>query len=544
MMSSGAALISGNAAGESRAATRTRWLSWAFLTALLLFYVAIQGWILKASNFYAYLNDFWFLRQLGDRFTGLNPGALQDGFFPYLYPLLQKLLPESIALQVSASASLVFAVGVILIVYIASSRIVGPGWALVAAWIVAFQPDFFTYATVAGADMLSAVPVAGAVLLLVLWCAGRHQGSPWLLFWSGFLMGVGGSLRHHVLLLAVVPLTLALQNSGNRARSFLFTFAGAAISYAPQIIVNVASGHAPYSTLQSFNIYRVVVGVDWLSTSTLDPNEYSSPIRVLVSHPYEFAISYLHGLEEFAVPLFLVSLAVFFTCRSPWRKLTWSLLAGTYVYVALVALAFSPRAVVVLVPIWGLAAALLVGVAAARLAQLSGRVGDPGYQWSAVAVASSGLLLFTLPWLRAGISQGLERVELEIGRQQVKHAISEQPLEGDTIDLITNDYDFYSLESPAVRVRYIGGIAPISQTKQSDPLYGIVDLETLVCENMGASTTYVLWRGPYSDGIPSELGRALVGDVTDPLIQSEPLLRDFTWSRLNSESCTARSEKL
>lgn len=477
----------------------TNIVSYSILAAFLIAYSAIQAWIMVASNFYAYLNDFWFLRKLAENFSGTNFAALQDGFFPYLYPLIQSSIPESVALPLSTVLSFIASLGTIVMTYAAANRIVGPAWALVAVWIVSLQPTFFTYSTVAGADALSVLFVAASVLTLTFWVNGKNAGNPWLLFSSGFLIGVGATLRHHILLLSLIPLAAALlSRSKKKSKAVAASLGGVFVAYIPQMIVNISDGYGPYMTLQGFNVYRTVVGVDWSTTASLDPALYSSPFRIIINYPFEFANAYLSAWGSFAVPVLLIAAAAVVLLSTKWQPVLTAILVAAGAYAITTSVAFSDRTLMALAPLLGISSAVIAGRWGTWLLHpwITLRSGSQYLATSLVTALIAALLLWlTLPWLEQNVLSSRDRIAMEDTRsEQESNLLSLDPPES-MDQVLSFDFNFYSTAIPGAYPRVVGGIQPISQQDlwSLDLQEGLSDRQ-YQCELANQGISRILWN--------------------------------------------------
>lgn len=491
------------------------WIFWAYLA----LYIAFQGAVLVASNFYAYLNDFWFLNQLSERFTGTNIAALQDGFFGYLYPLLLKLIPQPVLLPAAAIVSLIAAAAIIALSYFTASRIVGPGWALVAAWIVSMQPDFFSYATVAGGDALAALAVATAIWLLASRAIPKSDGqqfdqpSAWIIFTAALLISVGGTIRYHVLMLASVPLAFALLQPRRRIGLAGMSIAGAAIGFLPQALVNIAAGKGPLFTQQGFNIYRQAVGVDWDTTDKLDPAAYESLFAVLRSHPQEFASGYLMAFANFTLPLLVLALAFVFAYRTHWRPFIGALAIGGTVYAITTALAFSGRTFIALAPPWGIAAAVSMGLAATWL---NGLQADDRHPRPALAglpvgiLATAALVWGTLGWVTTNEANAWDRLQLENARRATEEALLQVPGIDSMRQVFTNDFNFYTTRIPDYVPIHNGGLVQVSQpgTDMAKALDGS-SVQAFLASGARHGIRAVVWDSESSSDFSQEVVAAL-----------------------------------
>ena len=495
------------------------WIFWAYLA----LYVAFQGAVLVASNFYAYLNDFWFLNQLSERFTGTNIAALQDGFFGYLYPLLLKLIPQPVLLPAAAIVSLIAAAAIIALVYFTASRIVGPGWALVAAWIVSMQPDFFSYATVAGGDALAALTVAIAIWLLATRAIPKSDGqqfdqpSAWIIFTAALLISVGGTVRYHVLMLASVPLAFALLQPRRRVRLAGMAIAGAAIGFLPQALVNIAAGKGPLFTQQGFNIYRQAVGVDWNTTDKLDPAVYASLWAVASKYPQEFVSGFLTAFANFTFPLLVLSAAAVFAHRTRWNPLLWSFVGGGVIYALTTSLAFSGRTMIAFMPLWGSAAAVSFGLAAEWLRSLraNDRTLRPGLTGIPIGVLTSSALIWgTLGWVATNEANAWDRLQLENSRRATEEALLQIPGIESMRDVFTNDFNFYTTAIPGYVPNHNGGLVQVSQpaTEMATSL-DLSSIDALSCSAHKGRIRAFVWRPDSAQESQSEVAAILGGNV-------------------------------
>ena len=482
------------------------WVFWAYLA----LYVAFQGAVLVASNFYAYLNDFWFLNQLSERFTGTNIAALQDGFFGYLYPLLLKLIPQPVLLPAAAIVSLMAAAAVIALAYFTAARIVGPGWALVAAWIVSMQADFFSYATVAGGDALAALAVAIAIWLLASRAIPRsddqefNQPSAWIIFTAALLISVGGTIRYHVLMLAAVPLAFSLLQRERRIRLAAMAIAGAAIGFLPQAVVNIAAGKSPLYTQQGFNIYRQAVGVDWNTTDKLDPAAYASLWAVVRNYPQEFVSGYLTAFEHFTFPLLVLVVAAVLAHRTRWNSLMWSFAVGGTVYAVTTSLAFSGRTMIALMPLWGVAAAAAFGLAATWLQGLHREQGAQSRALAGVPASiltAAALAWGTLSWVTVNEANSWDRLQLENARRASESALLQLPGIESMRQVFTNDFDFYTTRIPGYVPLHNGGLVQVSQrgTAMAASLDGS-GASSFLCSAAKLDVRAILWRADSNSG--------------------------------------------
>ena len=487
-------------------------------------YAAFQAAVLTTSNFYAYLNDFWLLRQLSERFNWTNPAALQDGFFGYLYPFVLKFVPQDASLPIAAVLSLVAACAIIWLTFDAASRIVGPAWGLVAVWLVAMQPEFFIYASVAGADMIAALLVVAALWLLVA-KTGNEPNRVRVLFTAGLLIAVGGTARYHVLVLAAIPFFLGLLSAGSRWRNAAAPVAGALLGFLPQVLVNLSAGRSPFFTQQGFNIYRQAVGIDWQNTAAMDPASYGSVLAVARAYPQEFVSAYLGALENFIFPLLVLAVAVLLAHRTVWRNLMWSFLLGSLVYALMTSLAFSGRALIALMPLWAIAASVVFGFGAAWLsgARMSERTSIAVRGAPAVALTVGLLAWGTFPWAVEAETNAWNRGQAERLREVQDAALARiAPGLTSMRQVFTNDFDFYSTRIPGGAPIHNGGLVQISQagTDMAKSL-DTSSVQAFVCSADEAGIRAVVWNPGNGGAAADELKAVLYGSESAGRVATE-----------------------
>ena len=491
----------------------------------LLVYFLLNSWIILASNAHALLNDFWFLKQVSVRSQWGDPASLYDGFFPYLYPFMLKFVPESLLLHSTALLSLLAACLTITFVYLSAKYLVGPIWAIVAVWIVALQPQFFTYATVSSADSLAALPVAAAIWVLIREWNGNNPNFIRALFFAGLLIGVGASLRYHTLLLLIIPLVLGVTVKHARLKSIIAAISGFVLGYLPQIFVNAMAGELPWSTSQGFNMYRQAVGVDWNTTDSLDPNLYSSPLSVIFDNPVNFATNYLSAFSNFTFPLAVIVFAAFLSLGTKWSAILWALAAGAFVFAVVSSTAFSDRALIVFMPIWGISAAWVLGEGYKKIT--ADRVSFAGGKAHLVALAqysliTTVLLWGTLPWIQSGLASGIARSELEVSRANYEYYFLESVKVDSMNEVFSNDFNFYTLKVPNFVPQHNGGLAAISQKgTEMAPAINTSGVQPFLCDSLSRNIQATIWNPGNGSGTEAELNSILSGESEN----SEIILR-------------------
>ena len=481
----------------------------------LVIYFFLNLWIILASNAHALLNDFWFLKEISERTQWSDPSSLYDGFFPYLYPLLLKLVPDSLLLHTTAFLSLIAACLTIVFVYLSATYLVGPIWAIVAAWVIALQPQFFSYATVSSADALAALPVAAALWVLLREWRQENPRFGRALFLAGLLIGSGASLRYHTLLLVIIPLALGLSISGLRWRATLAVISGFLLGYLPQIVINASAGEMPWSTMQGFNMYRQAVGVDWNATDSLNPDLFASPLSVILNNPASFTMNYLTAFSNFAFPLVVVVTAAFLSRGSRWNAIMWSMAVGALAFSLTSSTAFSDRTLIVFMPIWAISAAWIFQQGSEKLTRLSNWKKDfrsrlsPLLQYCLISVL---LLWGTIPWIQSDLASGIARTELEASRANYEASFLSSVNVSSMTEVFSNDFNFYTLEVPGFVPLHNGGIAAISQRGTTmAPAVEVSGIQPFLCDSFRRNIQATIWNPGNGSGTEPELNAVLSG---------------------------------
>lgn len=488
------------------------------LTLIFLFiYVFVQVFILLLGNFHVYLNDFWIFRLTARTSDWSDPGSFFDGFFPYLYPAIVKIIPDSSLLVVAGLLSVVAGAIALWLVFMTGSRITNAWWGLVPLWMVAFHPEFFTYVTNPGTDILALLPLALMILILTSISTDNLSGPKlsWYLFSAGLLVGVAATIRYHAAIFIVIPLVFVLLRPSGKIRGILFVLVGAGIAYLPQFVVNISAGKGLFETFQGFNVYRQAVGVDWYTTSSLAADQYSSILTVIVNHPSEFFIGFASNLASFVFPLFVIAMGTWLSFGTRHFALLVSFLVGTFVYSLFVSMAFSGRAFILILPVWGIASAVVFS----RVHGWLKRIGDQ--PWLAPKpvgfVVAVGLLFGTFGWIASDIQVGFGRVDLERSRVNYSAVLENTVNSGDMDAVFSNDFNFYSTEIDGFVPRYNGGLVQIGTSPR--PLWPEIDttsVDSFLCSAFREGIQYVVWNPANSSGVDPTLAQTLTGEIANP----------------------------
>lgn len=353
--------------GRRQAWARGReiWTYACFYSLALLF---LNYW----NGFHIGVNDFWANYYQADNQDFTDAATLYDGFFPIGYPTLLRLAPgddyveAGFAITAACRLLLIGVFGTIALRYL-------PGlWALGTTAALSILPRVFENIFSPAADLpMLLLGVVGAGLLLT---AGEsaHPPRTRALLWvaAGAAFGLSGLVRQHGLVLAAGFMLGALIT---KPRDFFYiVLCGLACTmvYAPQFVVNIKSGHGLFETMQHVNVYKMMYGVELRDV----PLDLAPDVRKLIADdPARFFAAWSRhvlGMGPVLIPAVLAALAV---RDAVLRRLGFIVLAAGVPYLCAVALGWSARAVLPMIPWAALLTACLLQRAQAYVAARVGR---------------------------------------------------------------------------------------------------------------------------------------------------------------------------
>jgi 4-amino-4-deoxy-L-arabinose transferase-like glycosyltransferase len=324
-----------------------------------------------------------------------------DGFYQLGYPLLLWLLQPLTGGNVFLAARLIAALSGLLLLLATwlLGRAICPveqrrGGALLALLLLALSPFVVQYALYVGTDMpFAALWIAGLAALLLP--RGMTPGRAVL---AGLLCGLAFLIRHPgLVLLPVGWIALALLHASEGSRRLseripwrlggYFTL-GWLLAVAPQLVVNIANTGSPFYSQQAKNIWLAVYGNTDFGGRWNDAANDVSLLEIVLADPPRFFGNWWRnfqgfvgtgaedtrefgtaiGLRLLAVPanwLALIGLGIWLWRGDRRQRL---LALGSLLYVLGVCVGFVlPRFFLPLAPVWALAAATPLVLAAAPL---------------------------------------------------------------------------------------------------------------------------------------------------------------------------------
>lgn len=355
------------------------------------------------NGFHVGINDFWANYYQADNQDFSDAATLYDGFFPIGYPTLLRLAPGDDYIEAGFAIAAAFRIFLIGVFGTLALRYLPGTWALGATAAFSILPRVFENVFAPAADLpMLVLGLAGAGCLMIAG-EGERDRRTRLSLWiaAGALFGLSGLIRQHGLVLAAGFMLGAVLT---RPRDFFYVVLSGlvcAAAYAPQFMVNLRADRGLFETMQYVNLYKMMYGVELRDV----PLDLAPDVRKLVTDdPVRFFAAWSRhvlGMGPVLIPSLLASLLV----RDPaLRRLGRITLIAGVPYLAAVALGWSARAVLPLVPWAVLLTACLVQGTQAYVAVRVGR----GALFNAVL----GVALLALAALASDKNAGLARAYL------------------------------------------------------------------------------------------------------------------------------------
>jgi len=360
---------------------------WIYAGAYSVASLALNLWF----GFHIGMNDFWGHYYQAENLNFSDPQTLYDGFFPIGYPVLLRFAPGGDFIEAGfaiAAAGRVLYLGIFGSVAL---RLLPGAWALFATAALSLVPRVFENALTPGADLpMLVLGFAGAscVLLATLREEPSRGRFAWMIT-GGALMGLSGLVRQHGLVMAAGVFLAAVALRPRDLGRVIVSGLACTIAYSPQIAISLWAGRGPFETFQYVNIYKMMHHVE-LRHVPLDLAPTLGPI--IAEDPLAFFSAWSHHYLAMLPVLIPALLAAIFLRDRALRRVGIALLIAGVPYLAAVALGWSARAVLPLIP-W--AVLLAVCLVQRGEAALAGRIGG---RVSALRVVVAAAALLAAMW--------------------------------------------------------------------------------------------------------------------------------------------------
>ncbi len=329
----------------SRDALRWGQAIWLYATVYSVALVALDVWF----GFHIGMNDFWGHYYQAENLDFTNPETLYDGFFPIGYPALLSFVPGDDFIQAGFAIA---AAGRILYLGIFGSmalRFLPGAWAMFATVALSLIPRIFENVLTPGADLpMLVLELAGAscVLLATLREEPSRGRFAWMIL-GGALMGLSGLVRQHGLVMAAGVFLAAVALRPRDIGRIIVAGLACTLAYSPQIAISLWAGRGPFETFQYVNIYKMMHHVE-LRHVPLDLDPKVGPI--IAEDPIAFFSAwwrYFVGMLPLLAP---AAIALILVRERATRRMGAAILIVGVPYLAAVALGWSARAVLPLIP--------------------------------------------------------------------------------------------------------------------------------------------------------------------------------------------------
>lgn len=411
------------------------------------------GW---AMQFHALSNDYWNILYYGRNMTLAQPESLYNGFYPFGYAFLIGQMPFTYVLPLSyllnALLSGLFIASVSTLISYTDS---------IPATLVAFfaslaEPFIFQNANTLSPDIGAAAFTAFAVYLLCHnWLAKeKTELTDVQLILAGVSLGLSFLWRTHAAVSIVAILAGYVLLTGIRPLRPLVLLVVSLAGFAGlQVVVNIASGHAPLETGQAFNLYKFFYSVDWTYPPTPEDIEGFSLWQTIAEDPARAFNLYKPFLLYFISHVWVALLAFLISPKG--RLARFSLFSAVFIilYAIPISLSDSPRSPVLLMSVYlpsvAILLAVLIDIVKNRFVSIH------WVEWAVTAVFIAfcfqtfhGWVTYDIGLIRAAIA---ERKVLSVIEQTLISNGMKSPTE-----VFADRYDFYTPNTMPYRARQIG----------------------------------------------------------------------------------------
>lgn len=427
---------------------------WATLIwAYVLVYTALLVAGFVRTGFHVGHNDFWGNYYQATQLDWSIPETLYDGFFPIGYPLYLRYGPFDdpigAAFSLNAGAALVL-LGLAGVYTLTLTP--GP-WAVASVVTLSLVPRLFAYAIAPTSDLImTTLTFVGAASLAYGSITESITPGRRYLAWiaAGVLFGMAALLRQHGLVLAAG----FLLGAGIVRRSLIPLIVPGAICallYVPQIWINLNAGHSPFETYQHINIYKMIHRVRLYDVPADLP---ASPLAIIADAPAAFLSEWLKHFASMLPLLLPAALCALLARPRVIGKLGAIVVIAGVPYCAAVALGWSARAPLPLIPWTVITAACLAWEIDRRLCERGARGRDDARLLRRTSAILLALVLVSFAMRDL-------RLVRAYGRQHDRYVAVERALRDDGVvhpkQVFTTDPTLYLPNTPPYHAYFNGG---------------------------------------------------------------------------------------
>ena len=303
-------------------------------------------------------NDFWdtyFVARhmaLSDHRTWFNP-QYPVANCVFLKIIMGKFPPEIPAIL----ANILFGVAILIVSLQLYRKLMTKAMAFLAIVLLSLFPRFYHYVNIGGGDPAS-IALFSCGVLLILGQLLKSEKRKWpLVFIGGMFLGFAALFRYHVLVASVFLIICLLIVYRKNWELPLMAFIGLWCGYAPQLAVNVVTGHGLLETqFGMMNVYDLMYGLNWYQTGTI---HFPPTLLALIGQaPLLFLSKYLGAFVQFA-PDYVPALAALLIVKDPLKqKFCLTVALWTIAYCGFFSATTSGRALLLPLPLSFLCAGL------------------------------------------------------------------------------------------------------------------------------------------------------------------------------------------
>jgi hypothetical protein len=413
------------------------------------------------NQFYVRLNDFWGLVYFAENLQWKEKASLYNGLFPIGYPLLLRLLPyDSIAYFAFLANSFFAALAIAALSSIVATS--GNYLGTAVAFVTALTYPALRYAGLQGPDIGCIAFICIAVWLL--WkdsLQGRTQLSMGTALLVGGLLGLAPLWRTHGIVISAAVIFSYLLVEGIRSSRIRAGLIIPFLSlYSIQIFVNLISGHGAFENATKANIYANLRPDSKFSYFTFPTSIQDSVLSMVLADPFQTATFYESNLSRLAILAWPAVFCLLVAQNSHIRRYSLFALTTIVLYAFPVAMGGSPRAPLVLMPMFVVPLGFLFAEGAERLKRLPPITQSEWLRrvFLLIPIGSAALLalLQLSSWLRVDVQEILEDRRMQQHFTEVQRILLESGMKSPK-EVFTDSFDLFFPDVPPYRPRANGG---------------------------------------------------------------------------------------
>jgi hypothetical protein len=331
-------------------------------TCFAISYLLVNLSINSLWKFHQLHNDYWDLLFIAKNIDFSNPYSLFNPCIPIGYTsILHFVIKLGSEVTLPIIINLFFGTTTLFFSLLFYQKKLSRFGSIISTLLVGFFPLFFFYFNQGGADPGSVMFFSiGSFLIVEQLFLQNDKKKKNIYLIAGLLMGCGAIFRYHVLVGSAILLFTAFVFDIKNWKLILLSGIGVALSYSPQMIVNLLTNHGLLETkLGASNIYDLMYGINWYTIST---EKISTHAREIISTNYFlFFKRYTISFVKFFIQTGIIPLLVTITNRrSEVRKISLFITVFIVLYFGFFSATLSGRQVLLPLPLSMLSLGFLI----------------------------------------------------------------------------------------------------------------------------------------------------------------------------------------